>query len=119
MKHVLFSFKGRISRKQFWLGTLAMMVEFAILFALMAMTFNTETYTPTTASLAITAVMFILAIWQGTALYVKRFHDRNKSGWWMLVGLIPLIGSFWLIIECGFLSGTQDSNRFGANPKLS
>lgn len=43
----------------------------------------------------------------------KRFHDRNKSAWWVLVGAIPILGFFWIIIECGCLPGTPGPNRFG------
>jgi uncharacterized membrane protein YhaH (DUF805 family) len=31
----------------------------------------------------------------------KRFHDRNKSAWWILVGTIPFIGGLWIFFECG------------------
>ena len=47
------------------------------------------------------------------AIQVKRWHDRNKSGWWVLIGLIPLIGGIWALIETGFLAGDDGENRFG------
>ena len=43
----------------------------------------------------------------------KRFHDRNKSAWWVLVSAIPLIGGVWILVECGCLQGTPGPNRFG------
>jgi len=43
----------------------------------------------------------------------KRFHDRNKSAWWVLIGAIPFVGGLWVFIECGCLSGTLGPNRFG------
>jgi len=46
-------------------------------------------------------------------IYIKRFHDRDKSGWWVLIGLIPIIGALWLLIELGFLKGTDGPNRYG------
>ena len=46
-------------------------------------------------------------------VYIKRFHDRDKSGWWVLIGLIPIIGALWLLVELGFLKGTDGPNRFG------
>ena len=39
------------------------------------------------------------------ALYAKRWHDRDKSGWWSLIGLVPIIGAIWLIVELGILEG--------------
>lgn len=47
---------------------------------------------------------------------IKRFHDRGKSGWWVLVGLLPGIGIWWILIECGFLKGTPGNNQFGSDP---
>ena len=47
---------------------------------------------------------------------IKRWHDRDKSGWWSLIAFIPLIGFLWVLIECGFLAGTSGSNRFGEDP---
>lgn len=46
-------------------------------------------------------------------IYIKRFHDRDKTGWWVLIGLIPIIGAPWLLIELGFLKGTDGPNRYG------
>ena len=43
----------------------------------------------------------------------KRFHDRNKSAWWVLIGFVPVIGGLWVFVECGFLAGTPGPNRFG------
>ena len=49
-------------------------------------------------------------------LYAKRWHDRDKSGWWSLIVLIPGIGGIWMLIELGFLRGTAGPNRFGSDP---
>jgi len=37
----------------------------------------------------------------------------ERDGWWVLIGLIPIIGVIWLLIELGFLKGTPEPNRFG------
>ena len=49
-------------------------------------------------------------------VYIKRFHDRDKSGWWVLLNLVPVIGWLWALIDNGFLRGTDGPNRFGENP---
>ncbi len=59
------------------------------------------------------AVVGILGIWVGLAVSVKRWHDRNKSGWWVLIVLIPIIGGIWALIELGFLPGTEGPNAYG------
>jgi uncharacterized membrane protein YhaH (DUF805 family) len=52
-------------------------------------------------------------IWVLIAVQVKRWHDRNKSAWWLLINFVPIIGWLWVLIECGFLRGTEGPNRFG------
>jgi uncharacterized membrane protein YhaH (DUF805 family) len=49
-------------------------------------------------------------------VYGKRWHDRDKSAWWILIGLIPFIGWIWVLVEVGFLKGTDGPNRFGEDP---
>ncbi|MFT3997824.1 MAG: DUF805 domain-containing protein [Asticcacaulis sp.] len=55
-------------------------------------------------------------LWIGLCLMVKRWHDRGRSGWWLLIGLVPVIGQVWTLIECGFLAGQRTGNRFGPSP---
>ena len=66
-------------------------------------------------ALASPALLPILAFiaWLGLVSNIRRYHDRNKSGWWLLFGFIPLIGALWQIIELGFLSGTRGDNDYG------
>jgi uncharacterized membrane protein YhaH (DUF805 family) len=47
---------------------------------------------------------------------VKRCHDRGRSGWFQLIGVIPLIGWIWIFVELGCLRGTPGPNRFGPDP---
>ena len=52
-------------------------------------------------------------IWINLAMSVKRWHDRNKSSWWVLINAIPYIGGIWTFIECGCLRGTVGDNHYG------
>jgi uncharacterized membrane protein YhaH (DUF805 family) len=54
--------------------------------------------------------------WPSLAIYVKRWHDRGKSGWWVLIVFVPIIGYLWLLIECGFLAGDDGPNEYGPDP---
>ena len=54
--------------------------------------------------------------WFGVAVTAKRWHDRNRSGWTVLIFLIPIVGQIWTLVECGFLKGNQNDNRFGPSP---
>jgi uncharacterized membrane protein YhaH (DUF805 family) len=55
-------------------------------------------------------------LWPALAVSVKRWHDRGKSGWWVLVALVPLAGWLWVLIENGLLRGDAGPNRFGDAP---
>lgn len=60
-------------------------------------------------------IYFIAAFWPNLAVGIKRCHDRGRSGWFLLIGLVPLL-NLWLAVELMFLRGTVGSNRFGPDP---
>ena len=47
------------------------------------------------------------------AACAKRYHDLDKSGWWVLVSFIPIVGAIWILIELGLKKGTPGHNRYG------
>ncbi len=51
--------------------------------------------------------------WPSLAIVVKRWHDRNKSGFWSLIYAIPVVGLVWGFVENGFLPGTKGENKYG------
>ena len=57
----------------------------------------------------------LASTWPNLALAVKRLHDRGRSGWFCLVGVIPFV-NIWLTIDLLFLRGTEGPNRFGEDP---
>ena len=71
------------------------------------------------ASIPYLVLMFgwiVAMVWSGVCLGVKRYHDRDKSGAWILIQFVPVIGVFWYFIEAGCLAGSPGPNRFGGNP---
>ena len=48
-------------------------------------------------------------IWVQTAIVIKRYHDRGKSGFWALLLFIPVFGLLWLLIDCGLLPAAQET----------
>jgi uncharacterized membrane protein YhaH (DUF805 family) len=60
-------------------------------------------------------IVGLIFMWPMLAIQIKRCHDRNRSGWFMLVFLIPLV-NLWPAIEIAFLKGTDGPNRFGDDP---
>lgn len=67
----------------------------------------------------ISIVIFASAVGMSIANNVKRYHDRNKSGWWFFIVLIPLIGPIWQFVELGFLKGTEEGNNYGPSPYVA
>ena len=65
------------------------------------------------------AAYWTFCICLGVVVGTKRCHDRDRSGWFQLIALIPFIGAIWLLIELALLPGTRGSNRFGADPRIT
>ena len=109
-KDILFSFQGRIPRKTYWLSILGLML---ISILAMLVLSGVGSMISQNAAIYLPFLIYIPLIWSSLAIQVKRWHDRNKSGWWVLIGLVPVIGGFWVLIENGFLAGDETENRFG------
>ena len=103
--------EGRVNRKQFWLWLVLPLTAIEILLALVDV--KTGNYNPELSVGLFSGIFALVALIPAIIVYIKRFHDRDKSGWWVLIGLIPVIGSIWLLFELGFLKGTPGPNRFG------
>lgn len=111
----LFSFDGRIGRGTYWLsligGTIGMFV------AILIPAFIVGVVTQSEAAInLLVLVAYIPALWMNYAILAKRWHDRGKSGWWSLIGLVPIIGGLWILVECGLLEGDTGDNEFGPQP---
>ena len=63
------------------------------------------------------SMLYALAVFlPGLALAIRRLHDTGRSGWWMLLGFIPLLG--WIVLLIFFVTDSQPgSNPYGPNPK--
>ena len=115
------SMDGRIGRGKFWLGLLGLTVAYIVLTSILfisgLMSMDTETGMPMGAGYWIgSLILALVTIWPTLCIYGKRFHDRDKSAWWMLIGLVPLIGAIWLLVECGLLQGSDGPNQYGPDP---
>jgi len=164
----LFGFKGRINRAKYWLAGLVLIGWMALVAALViglvavlgataikSLRFNIydvfaiidpESYRGLSAAdilpLCIKALALPLFLWVYLATSIKRLHDRDRNGWWVLpffvvpgivnqfadrlpsvyltipLGLIAGILCIWGGIEMFFLKGSRKTNRFGPNPLL-
>jgi len=58
----------------------------------------------------------VVLLWPTLAVSIKRWHDRGRTGWWVLVMLVPVVGWLVALVANGFLPGTPGPNRYGAAP---
>lgn len=109
------SFQGRIGRGTWWLVGLVQFLLVAGAIAYVAAVDAAED--PRTGWQG--PVFFVIVLstaWVGLCANIKRYHDRGKSGFWVLICLVPFIGPIWAFIELGFLPGVDADNRFGPSP---
>ena len=112
IKQILFSFEGRIARKTYWLSLIAASLIGGL--SILTVIYVLGSLGVNDALLGVLALFFYIPfIWISLAIPVKRWHDRNKSGWWVLISIIPLIGPIWVFIENGCLPGDLESNDYG------
>ena len=119
---LLFSFKGRIGRAQYWLASLGMGVIWTLVMglviAMMAPQLMQASKIPgqpadlPPAFIAAFVAGYLPLLWVSLALLIKRGHDRGRSAWWQLLNLVPL-ANIWLLIDQGFFRGVDETNQWG------
>lgn len=128
-KNLLLSFDGRIGRQSWWIGQIVLVVLNWIVMLILGLVFGTsmmggmDTNIPpeqaaemATKGMIPITIASLIFLYPSLALYAKRWHDRGKSGWWSLLMFVPIIGWLWMLIECGFLRGTDGPNQYGPDP---
>lgn len=113
-------FQGRSRRKEYWMFVLLQILLLVplILFVTLFAAPPSDSADPfgSVAALVVLGIYFLVFFIPGLAVQVRRFHDQDKSGWFILLGFIPYIGSLVLLVfMC--LEGTRGPNRFGPDPK--
>lgn len=102
-------FEGRANRPQFWYFVLTEFLAFFILELLCVIPFVNII-----AGLAL-LVLGLGLIVPGIAVTVRRLHDTNRSGWWLLLYFVPFVGAIVLLVfMC--LEGTKGANKYGDEP---
>ncbi|MCR4377964.1 MAG: DUF805 domain-containing protein [Rhodospirillales bacterium] len=123
VKYVWFSFDGRLNRKAYWLKgvVLLSLVIFVVQLAsllltqLLMMPLHLDEAVGSVVSLVFMLPLIVFQLWASSAVMVKRAHDLDHSGWWLLTMLIPL-WNFWVAIQLAFFRGASGANSFGEDP---
>lgn len=99
-------FAGRARRKEYWMFTLISLVV-SIVLAILDNALGT---------VLLGLLYWVAVLVPGLAVVVRRLHDTGRSAWWLLIGLIPLIGAIVLVV---FLAtdGERQPNAYGRDPK--
>lgn len=108
-------FTGRAGRKEFWMYTLASFL-FSLTFLSLSIIASTIAVSLGMLFALLYVVISLALICPTLALSVRRLHDVGKSGWWLLSGLIPLVGALYLIYVFS-QRGQTDPNPYGPDPK--
>jgi uncharacterized membrane protein YhaH (DUF805 family) len=153
---LLFTFTGRANRAKYWLALVIYLAVTVLLIAIGLIMFGnsllaigdegTDEMFVGLLSRGIGFTLIVLVVYipmviSGFMVGIKRLHDRDKSGWWLLVfyvlpGVLSSIGenlatggvifaaasfavSIWALVELGFLRGTAGPNRYGPDPLAS
>jgi uncharacterized membrane protein YhaH (DUF805 family) len=121
----LLSFQGRQRRLHFWIVAIVLAIIESIVFnVFMGTAVFAAMHGGGGAAMGggalIGSLVYLALLWPGLANSVKRCHDRNKSGWWLIaywLACLTVIGILWPLIELGFMDGTPGPNKYGASPK--
>ncbi|MEM8859196.1 MAG: DUF805 domain-containing protein [Chloroflexota bacterium] len=108
-----FDFSGRARRKEYWYFVL---VNFGISIVLGIIDFTL--FNAAESGFSPLSSLYSLAVLiPSVAVGIRRLHDTGRSGWWLLIGLIPLIGAIVLLIFF-FQDSEAGTNKWGPNPKM-
>jgi uncharacterized membrane protein YhaH (DUF805 family) len=101
-------FSGRARRSEYWYWTLAVIVALVVCIIISAISH--------TLGLVLYVLVALGTLVPGIAVAVRRMHDTGRSGWWLFIGLVPLVGGIILLVfACQ--DSQPGSNEYGASPK--
>ena len=108
-------FDGRSRRKEYWYFVLFSLIVSLVLSAVDALL---GTLSSSTNVGLLGGIYGLAIIIPSIAVSVRRLHDIDRTGWWVLISLVPVIGTIVLLVFAAS-DGTPGENRFGPNPKAS
>lgn len=105
-------FSGRASRSEYWYFTLFnFIIQVGVMFV-----FGLMGESMAAIGTMIVGLYYLAVLLPSIGVTIRRLHDTDRSGWWLLIAFIPLLGLIVLIVFF-VLDSTPGKNRFGENPK--
>jgi uncharacterized membrane protein YhaH (DUF805 family) len=98
--------RGRLSRGQFWFQAATVWLVFYLVWNLL----GTQVAAP------VVWLVNGVALAALSLLCIRRLHDRNYSGRWLLLAAVPVLGAVWLVWQLAFRRGVPQGNRWGEDP---
>jgi uncharacterized membrane protein YhaH (DUF805 family) len=113
MRHYA-DFSGRASRSEYWFFVLVFIIIYVVCIAIdYAVLGAGQSGVPLLGTLA-----YLIHFIPGLAVLIRRLHDVDRSGWWLLISFVPVIGGIWLLVLlCS--EGTYGPNEYGGNPNVA
>jgi uncharacterized membrane protein YhaH (DUF805 family) len=109
-------FSGRARRKEYWMFVLFSFIVSVVLSILdRVLGLN---YGPNDSSGWLQTIYGLAVLLPSIAVAIRRMHDTNRSGWWILINLIPCVGFIWFIVLAA-QEGTAGDNQYGPDPKAA
>jgi uncharacterized membrane protein YhaH (DUF805 family) len=106
-------FSGRSRRKEYWYFVLFVVI---ISIALSLIDSLIGAYDRSSGAGLLSTIFSLAILIPSIAMSIRRLHDIHRTGWWVLISLVPLIG--WIVLLVFHVQdGTPGTNRFGPNPK--
>ncbi|PID36283.1 MAG: DUF805 domain-containing protein [Rhodobacterales bacterium] len=118
-KYVTFS--GRATRSEYWWFTLFYTIVVLVLVFVDSTMFGTvrtdaTSFSASTETPILTSIFVLTTALPMLAVVIRRLHDTDHTGWWLLISFVPIIGGIVLLVFY-VTDGTRGANRFGPDPK--
>ena len=106
-------FSGRSRRKEYWMFLLGVVIAAIVLSVVENVLGFAGMFGPYGP---LTTLLMLGVLIPSIACQVRRFHDQDKSGWFVLIGLIPFVGGL-IVLVFMLMEGTRGPNQYGPDPK--
>jgi uncharacterized membrane protein YhaH (DUF805 family) len=110
-------FSGRARRKEYWMFVLFNVI-ISIILSILDRILGLDYGSGASSSGWLSTIYSLAVLVPSIAVGVRRMHDTNRSGWWILINLIPCVGFIWFIVLAA-QEGTAGDNQYGPDPKAA